>query len=78
MTNCAARIETNSLFSNIYFNNSELSGIQRIGITRGKGDLTSVYLDEGEEIIGFYGNYNSDLSHISALGFIVWTPKFAR
>ena len=27
VTNCAARIEANNLFSNIYFNNSEKSGI---------------------------------------------------
>jgi len=34
-------------------------------------------LEDGEEIIGAYGNYSevSDRSVISALGFIVWTPN---
>ena len=68
-----ARIEGNALISNVYFNKDK-SGIQRIGIKRGNGELSRVDLDEGEEIIGLYGNYNDDRTHISALGFIAWKP----
>lgn len=54
--NLAARIEHNGLISNIYFNQDK-TGIQRIGIKRGNGGLQHVKLEEGEEIIGCYGNY---------------------
>ena len=73
VTNVTARVEANELISNVYFNR-EKSGIQRIGIKRGNGELSRVDVDEGEEIIGLYGNYNDDRTHIAGLGFIVWKP----
>ena len=73
VTNVTARIETNDLISNVYFNKDKC-GIQRIGVKRGNGELSRVDVDEGEEIIGLYGNYNDDRTHISGLGFIVWKP----
>ena len=75
MNNIAARIEFNTMISNIYFNEDK-SGIQRIGTKRGNGPLSHISLDHGEEIIGIYGNYSDseDRNNISGLGFIVWTP----
>lgn len=74
VTNITARIASKSLISNIYFNKAK-SGIQRIGVKKGNGELTRIDLLEGEEIIGLYGCYNKDRTHISALGFIVWKPS---
>ena len=74
MTNVTARLEQNRLISNVYFN-KEKSGIQRIGLKRGNGELMRVDLNEGEELIGLYGCYNKDRTHISGLGFIVWKPS---
>ena len=79
VNNMAGRIEYNSMISNIYFNEDK-SGIQRIGTKRGNGPLSHISLDEGEQIIGVYGNYSSsdeDQNVISALGFIVWRPPQA-
>ena len=73
LTNVAARIETNQLISNVYFNNGK-SSIHRMGIKRGNGELIKVDLNEGEEIIGLYGCYNKNRTNISALGFIAWKP----
>ena len=63
------------MISNIYFNQDK-SGVQRIGTKRGNGPLSHINLEEGEEIIGVYGNYSEseDYSVISSLGFIVWKP----
>ena len=63
------------MISNIYFNEDK-SGIQRIGTKRGNGPLSPVFLEEGEQVIGVYGNYfeSSDRSVLSGLGFIVWKP----
>ena len=63
------------MISNIYFNQDK-SGVQRIGTKRGNGPLSHINLEEGEEIIGAYGNYSEseDYSVISSLGFIVWKP----
>ena len=75
MNNIAGRIESNNMISNIYFNQDK-SGVQRIGTKRGNGPLSHITLEEGEEIIGVYGNYSEseDYSVISSLGFIVWKP----
>ena len=75
VNNIAGRIESNNMISNIYFNQDK-SGVQRIGTKRGNGPLSHITLEEGEEIIGVYGNYSEseDYSVISSLGFIVWKP----
>ena len=76
VNNIAGRIEFNNMISNIYFNEDK-SGIQRIGTKRGNGPLSHINLEDGEEIIGVYGNYSEiqDRSLISGLGFIVWRPN---
>ena len=76
VNNIAGRIEFNNMISNIYFNEDK-SGIQRIGTKRGNGPLSLINLEDGEEIIGVYGNYSEiqDRSLISGLGFIVWRPN---
>ena len=47
VNNIAARIEFNSMISNIYFNH-EKNGISRIGTKRGQGPLSHVSLAPGE------------------------------
>ena len=74
--NIAARIEFNKMISNVYFNEDK-SGIYRIGTKRGNGPLSHINLEQGEEIIGCYGNFSdiNNRSVISGLGFIVWNPQ---
>ena len=74
--NVGARIEANGTISNIYFN-QEYSALKRVGYKRGKGSLESVDWEEGEEVVGIYGNYKMEKGErrgFSVFGLIVWTP----
>ena len=76
--NVAARVESNNTISNLYFNEDQ-SGIIRVGYKRGKGTLSHVDLEEGEEVIGIYGNWRMVQGRrhgFETFGLIAWSPHY--